>query len=51
MMKRVVLVSMALALALSAAVRAQAKPDFSGTWKFAASSPANYPGSAGWGIP
>ena len=51
MTKRVVLLSMALALALSAAAWAQAKPDFSGTWKFAASNPPNYPGSAGWGVP
>ena len=51
MTQRIVRLSIALALALPAAAWAQAKPDFSGTWKFAASSPANYPGSAGWGIP
>jgi hypothetical protein len=51
MMKRIALLSIALALALPAATGAQAKPDFSGTWKFAASNPPNYPGSAGWGVP
>ena len=51
MLKRVVLLSMALALALPGAVWAQARPDFSGSWTFAASTPANYPGSAGWGVP
>jgi hypothetical protein len=51
MMKRVVLVSMALALALPAIAWAQAKPDFSGSWKLAATTPPNYPGSAGWGVP
>ena len=50
-MKRVGLMSLALALALPAAAWAQARPDFSGTWKFAASNPQNYPGSAGWGVP
>ena len=30
---------------------AQARPDFSGTWKHVSSVPANYPGSNGWGIP
>ena len=50
-MKRVVLWSMALALALPASASAQARPDFSGTWKFLASNPPNYPGSAGWGVP
>ena len=51
MMTRVVLVSIALALTLPAAGSAQGKPDFSGTWKLAASNPPNYPGSAGWGVP
>lgn len=32
-------------------VFAQARPNFSGTWKHASSLPANYPGSNGWGIP
>ena len=50
MLKRIVLLLVTLTV-LPAAVWAQAKPDFSGTWKFAASNPANYPGSAGWGIP
>jgi len=39
------------ALAVATVAFAQAKPDFSGTWKFSASNPANYPGSAGWGVP
>ena len=30
---------------------AQGKPDFSGTWKLAGTTPPNYPGSAGWGVP
>ena len=51
MLKRVVLLSMALALALPAVAWAQAKPDFSGSWKLAATNPSNYPGSAGWGVP
>jgi len=40
-----------LLAALPAALSAQARPDFSGTWKHASSMPANYPGSNGWGIP
>ena len=51
MTKRVVLLSMAFALALPAVASAQAKPDFSGNWKLAATNPSNYPGSAGWGVP
>jgi len=51
MMKRVVLLLVALTVVLPATVRAQAKPDFSGTWRLAASNPPNYPGSAGWGVP
>jgi hypothetical protein len=50
MMKRIVLLLVALTVVVPAA-RAQSKPDFSGTWKFSASTPANYPGSAGWGVP
>jgi hypothetical protein len=50
-MKKLVALLVALAVILPAAARAQAKPDFSGTWKFAASMPPNYPGSAGWGVP
>ncbi|HXD19806.1 MAG TPA: hypothetical protein VN654_22480 [Vicinamibacterales bacterium] len=30
---------------------AQAKPDFSGTWRLSGTTPPNYPGSAGWGVP
>lgn len=50
MTQRVVVV-LALTLALPAVVPAQARPDFSGTWKHVSSVPANYPGSNGWGIP
>jgi hypothetical protein len=50
MMKRIVLLLVALTVAVPAAW-GQAKPDFTGTWKFSASNPANYPGSAGWGVP
>src|SRR5215471_9997070 len=38
-------------LALPALVWAQGKPDFSGTWKLSGTTPPNYPGSAGWGVP
>ena len=41
----------ALTVILSAVLSAQGRPTFSGTWKFTASSPANYPGSNGWGVP
>jgi len=51
MTRRVVLLLMALGLASSVPARAQAKPDFSGTWKFATSEPSGYKGSNGWGIP
>jgi hypothetical protein len=30
---------------------AQGRPNLSGTWKFMTSTPANYPGSNGWGVP
>ncbi len=50
MIKRLALFLVALTVIASAAW-AQARPDFSGTWKFSASNPANYPGSAGWGVP
>ena len=49
-MKRMTLLIVALALGVSAAW-AQAKPDFSGTWKLSGTTPPNYPGSAGWGVP
>jgi len=48
--KRVTLLIVALAVIVSTAW-AQAKPDFSGTWKLSATTPPNYPGSAGWGVP
>jgi len=50
MIKRIVLLLVALT-AIVPAAWAQARPDLSGTWKFSASTPANYPGSAGWGVP
>jgi hypothetical protein len=51
MTQRIVIALIALVVILPAGARAQAKPDFSGTWKFASSDPPNYPGSAGWGVP
>ena len=49
-MKRITLLLVALTVGVSAAW-AQAKPDFTGSWKLSATTPPNYPGSAGWGIP
>lgn len=41
-----------LALALvGVAVSAQQRPSFAGTWKYVSSTPPNYPGSNGWGVP
>lgn len=48
--KRITLLIVALSVSVSAAW-AQAKPDFSGTWKLSGTTPPNYPGSAGWGVP
>lgn len=42
---------LAILVAVPVLVSAQARPDFSGSWKHASSMPANYPGSNGWGIP
>jgi hypothetical protein len=50
MIKRIVLLLVAFTLGVCT-VWAQAKPDFSGTWKLSATLPPNYPGSAGWGVP
>jgi len=50
MIKRLTLVLIALTVVASA-VHAQSKPDFSGTWKLSGTTPPNYPGSAGWGVP
>jgi hypothetical protein len=47
---RMTLLIAALAISSSTAW-AQAKPDFSGTWKLSGTTPPNYPGSAGWGVP
>jgi hypothetical protein len=47
---RTTLLIAALTLGVSAAW-AQGKPDFSGTWKLSGTTPPNYPGSAGWGVP
>ena len=49
-MKRLI-VLIAIFVATPGVALAQARPDFSGTWKFAKSDPPNYPGSAGWGVP
>ena len=51
MVRRMVFLFVALVWAVSPAVWAQAKPDFSGTWRFATSDPPGYKGSAGWGVP
>ena len=51
MVRRMVLLFVALVWAVSPAVWAQGKPDFSGTWRFATSDPSGYKGSAGWGVP
>ena len=48
---RAVLVVLVAGILLPAALSAQGRPDFSGTWTFASSVPANYPGSNGWGVP
>lgn len=50
-MTRRLVVFFAVAVILPALVSAQARPDFSGTWKHASSVPPNYPGSNGWGVP
>ena len=44
------LVTLALAL-VGVAVSAQQRPNFTGTWKYVSSTPPNYPGSNGWGVP
>ena len=49
-MKHITLLLVAVILGSSAAW-AQGKPDFSGTWRLSATTPPNYPGSAGWGVP
>ena len=40
-----------LAVMLPVVVATQGRPSFAGTWKYASSVPANYPGSNGWGVP
>jgi hypothetical protein len=42
---------LAVGVLLPASLSGQARPNFSGTWTFASSAPANYPGSNGWGVP
>ena len=49
--RRMTLFAVALTVVLSAVLSAQGRPNLSGTWKFVASTPANYPGSNGWGVP
>jgi hypothetical protein len=41
----------ALTVCAADAAWSQTKPDFSGTWKLSSTTPPNYPGSAGWGVP
>jgi hypothetical protein len=50
MINRTTLLLFALTIGVSS-VWAQSKPDFSGTWKLSGTTPPNYPGSAGWGVP
>jgi len=51
-MRRVGLLLVALVLVLPTVGRAQAKPDFSGTWKYDKSEPPGYKGTGGgWAIP
>jgi len=49
-MKRITLLFIVFAFAVGV-VWAQGRPDFSGTWKLSGTTPPNYPGSAGWGVP
>ena len=51
MIARRTMVMLALAATVPAIASAQGRPNFAGVWKFAASTPANYPGSNGWGVP
>ena len=51
MMMRVVLFSLAIGVGVPHVAMAQAKPDLSGTWTLSGTTPPNYPGSAGWGVP
>jgi len=44
------LVTLSLSL-VSVVATAQQRPNFTGTWKYVSSTPPNYPGSNGWGIP
>ena len=50
MIRHITLLLVALTVGVPAAW-AQAKPDLSGTWKLSGTTPPNYPGSAGWGVP
>jgi len=50
MIRHITLLLVALTAGAPAAW-AQAKPDLSGTWKLSGTTPPNYPGSAGWGVP
>jgi len=51
MTKRIAALLVAMTVVGGASAWAQAKPDFSGSWKLSATNPPNYPGSAGWGVP
>ena len=50
MLRHITLLLVALTVGVPAAW-AQARPDLSGTWKLSGTTPPNYPGSAGWGVP
>src|SRR5262245_28452689 len=47
----VIAAAIALVVTLPAVVAAQQRPNFAGTWKYMSSTPPNYPGSNGWGVP
>ncbi len=48
---RIIVVWLAMMASLPATAPAQGRPAFSGTWTFVSSTPPNYPGSNGWGVP
>src|SRR5512138_2505041 len=50
-MRNSITLSIMALLTIAFASNAQTRPDFSGTWKLSATTPPNYPGSAGWGVP
>ena len=50
-MTRSITLSTIVLTMIALAAHAQSRPDFSGTWKLSGTTPPNYPGSAGWGVP